>query len=202
MPYSFNPHTHVKIWLSLDPDSFLSKINQVRLIDMRTRNPADEIHFIYDNRLLSSAADKELHQFCVKYKIVPHDFTTDIQPKCTTDEESRLVNQYEEQFTKIAQGIYVGSLSDITRWLGPVYRLGTYSDFDTTIDTSRLGKSISVKRPLLLNLNAVPFTDKIQSVDINCDIISVVDEDAALDAPHYFRPIKSISMLLEGHLNC
>lgn len=188
MPYLFNPHKHVKIWFSLDRDSFLNNLNKARFIEMRKTNPADEIHFIYDSRLLSDEAQKKLRQFCIQHEILPHDFLIDVIPKCETPEELELVREYEKNRLKISQGIHVGSMSDIVRWLGPVYRLGSYNDYDTRIDTAQLNATIEVKSPLLLNLNKISMTPLIQSVDINCDMISVVDESAALES------IKKIQM--------
>ena len=90
MPYTYNPHKHVKIWLSKNKDSFLNLENQLRLIKMREMNPKDEIHFVYDSQLLSEAAQKELVVFCKKHKIHNQDLRDKLFPKCTTEEERRL----------------------------------------------------------------------------------------------------------------
>ena len=39
MPYKYNPHRQVKIWSSLDPEFFLSPLNQLRLILAQYKNP-------------------------------------------------------------------------------------------------------------------------------------------------------------------
>ncbi len=39
--YKYNPHAHVKIWLSKTPSVFMNIENQTRLIEMREKNPND-----------------------------------------------------------------------------------------------------------------------------------------------------------------
>lgn len=53
MPYHYRPHTHVKIWLSNNPQVFMNFENQTRLIAMREQCPTDPIHLIYDSALLN-----------------------------------------------------------------------------------------------------------------------------------------------------
>ena len=60
MPYTFNPHRHVKIWLSTNPDTFLNLENQLRLIRMREINPGDSISFVYSEKLLKDHALESL----------------------------------------------------------------------------------------------------------------------------------------------
>ncbi len=87
MTFTFNPHRHVKIWLSKDKDSFLNLENQLRLIRMRETNKKDEIYFIYESRLLSKKAREELEQFCTEYHLIAKDMPNDIIPHCQTQQE-------------------------------------------------------------------------------------------------------------------
>ena len=66
MPYKFNPHNHVKIWLSTKKDSFLNYENQLRLGAMRTKNPDDTINLAYSQSQLSDEAHNELFAYCDK----------------------------------------------------------------------------------------------------------------------------------------
>ena len=180
MSYSFSPHRHVKIWLSKDRNTFLNLENRVRLVKMRDINPTDDIHFVYDSDLLSDAALADLHSFCTRYNIVPKDVRTDLLPNCRTVEETNLISIYNDEMSHLQQGGNVAVGSDILRWLKPVYELGTYTDFDVHVDTSKLSPTMTVLRPLLMSLGSNVFFGKAETVSINNDTISVVDCDAAL----------------------
>lgn len=181
MPYSFNPHRHVKIWLSKDKEIFLNLENQLRLVKMREMNPDDEITLIYDSKLLSENAIDNLNQFCKKYNIIPKDVRT-LLTRCTIQEDVNLVEIYEDEINNLMRGGNLGVASDILRWLKPVYQLGTYSDFDVTINTRKLPKTIPVDRPLLLSLGSIAFLSGKEGLGLNNDIIAVVDEENASDA--------------------
>ncbi|MBN9230775.1 MAG: hypothetical protein BGO90_07795 [Legionella sp. 40-6] len=130
MTYNFNPHRHVKIWLSKDKDSFLNLENRVRLVKMRDDNPEDEITFIYDSSLLSARAQLELQTFCKQYGIIAKDVRTEIIPFCATDNQQTLIALYEDEIGNLDTGGNLAAASDILRWLKPVYDSGIYSDFD------------------------------------------------------------------------
>ncbi len=52
MSYTFNPHHHVKIWLSKKPDSFLNFENQKRLIIVHS-NLSEMVCFVQKRLALS-----------------------------------------------------------------------------------------------------------------------------------------------------
>ncbi len=152
--YSYNPHRHVKIWLSKDRSVFLNPTNKQRLISMKKMNPGDDIHFVYDSGLLDPETIEKLEKFCRRYTIIL-DNVSDIRSQCTTDEERNLLEIYDDEIRHLNQGGNLGAASDILRWLSPIYQLGTYSDFDTHIDTRKLPKEIPVQSPLLFNLGSI-----------------------------------------------
>lgn len=173
--FAFNPHHHVKIWLSKNQDSFLNPLNQLRLVRMRVKNPDDTIHFVYDSRLLSKKALTNLNTFCKKHDFKPIDVYTQITPACQTIEEKKLITLYEDEILHLNEGGNLAAASDILRFLSPVYSLGTYSDFDVEINTAKLPASIPVKEPVLMNLTYEP-------VIYFCnDIVAVVTPSAALE---------------------
>lgn len=180
MPYQYNPHRHVKIWFSKDKDSFLNIENQLRLIKMREINPEDEIHFIYDHRLLTPAALDKLNLFCQKYRLIPKDMEQDIIPACHTQEELNLISIYQEEITHLQDGGNLAVASDITRWLQPVYTLGTYADFDVFVDTRQAPLIVLIEKPLLLSLGSVKISMDLESIVLNNDTIAVADIDDAL----------------------
>ncbi|WED41937.1 glycosyltransferase family 88 protein [Legionella cardiaca] len=179
MPYNFNPHRHVKIWLSKDSNSFLNIENQLRLIRMRDINPTDEINFIYDSNLLTPKALEELKSFCEKYKINARD-VQEIIPECNTEEEKHLIEVYQNEVSHLHEGGNLAVLSDVLRWLSPIYKLGTYTDFDVSVDTRALPPTITVEKPILFRIGSVAVQGKVESIAINNDTIAVVDNEAAL----------------------
>ena len=152
-PYDYDPHQHIKIWLSSNRDVFLTPINQLRLVNMRSINPTDTIHFIYDSRLLSPGALSELVLFCNKHKIVSHDIPVEIIPACQTREEKKLIDLYEDEIFHLHEGGNLGAASDFLRTLSPIYSLGTYTDFDVHIDTRKLPPLLKVKEPILVSFD-------------------------------------------------
>lgn len=151
--YNYNPHQHVKIWLSNDRNSFLTLINQLRLVKMRNLNPADTINLVYDSRLLSDEALANLKTFCQKHNIVVHDIPKKIIPFCKTKEEEKLIQLYQDEIFNLEQGGNLGVASDLLRMLEAVYSLGTYSDFDVHIDTKKLPPLIQIKEPFLFSFD-------------------------------------------------
>ncbi|KTD45915.1 putative glucosyltransferase Lgt1 [Legionella rubrilucens] len=190
MAYQFNPHRHVKIWLSKDKDTFLNLENRVRLVRMRDINPNDEIHFVYDSQLLSSKALKELESFCSRYNIIAHDVRNEVIPHCETQEEKNLITIYNDEMSHLKKGGNPAVGSDILRWLKPVYELGTYTDFDVHVDTGKLPETIAVEKPLLLSVGSYALKGDIEAISINNDTIAVVDSQDAL--PHIQKIQKTI----------
>jgi len=149
--YDFNPHIHVKIWLSTNPDIFLNQLNQLRLIRMRVINPHDTIHLVYESRLLSAKAVNDLESFCAKHSIIPHDILKNIIPTCKTDLEKQIISIYEDERMHLHEGGNVASMSDLMRIIEGVYTLGVYSDFDVHVDTRALPDTLKVKEAVLIN---------------------------------------------------
>lgn len=194
MAYTYNPHRHVKIWLSKDRDTFLNLENRVRLVTMRDINRSDDIHFVYDSQLLSPTALDDLHSFCRRYNIIPKDVRVDVFPHCETEEETKLITLYNDEISHLDRGGNLAVGSDILRWLKPVYDLGTYTDFDVHVDTRKLAATIAVEKPLLMNIGSTSVLGKAKMAAINNDTISVVDGSAALMA------IQSIQQSI--HFSC
>lgn len=182
MAYQFNPHRHVKIWISKNPDSFLNFENQKRLIKMRALNPTDEISFVYADNLLNDKAKQELAEFCKKHNITPVSIEKNIIPECQSEKELALAECYQHEIANLQSGGgNPASASDILRWMGPVYRRGVYADFDVEVKTQGLPEQVSVDAPFLFNLGSVTIlTSRINLLSFNNDCIAIVNEQAAL----------------------
>ena len=158
--YVFNPHRHVKIWLSKNPDIFMNQENQFRMVKMRALCPNDVINFIYDKTLLSPNACKNLKEFCEKHKFIPIEMNDDITPECLKNKhERRLIEIYKDEITHLTEGGNLAAASDIVRWLRPVSKLGTYSDLDVSVNTTELPNTIDVESEILLNIGSVVLDD-------------------------------------------
>lgn len=68
--YQYNPKLHVKIWLSNDPNVFINLENQIRLLEMREKNPKDTVHLVYDSTLLTHSSVQALHEFSKENDII------------------------------------------------------------------------------------------------------------------------------------
>jgi len=177
--YSFNPHRHVKIWISTRPDSFLNAENQLRLIRMRTHNPRDAIALVYSEAVLTEQAIIDLQLFCEAHTIEPVSYEEQIKPALATEREQSLACFIDREIAALGEGGNVGAISDLMRWLSPVYQRGTYADFDVGVDTSGLEATIEVQSALLLSIGSFIYCEDIHTLTVNNDIISVVDVDAA-----------------------
>lgn len=171
MHYSFNPHRHIKIWLSKEKDTFLTLENQKRLIKARYLNPNDEFHFVYDSHLLNQNAQLNLEKFCCKHRLIPHDAHF---LKGENNLEKTLITYYEKEILHVNNGGNLGAASDILRWISDIYRLGIYTDFDVKIDTQKLPKSMNVQQPVLIGLGSVQALGK-EIIFIHNSILNVVD---------------------------
>ncbi len=172
--YQYNPHRHVKIWLSNKPSVFMNETNQWRLVQMRAGCPDDEINLLYDSQLLLAQAHQELRRFCDKHDLRAVD-VRDIIPLCNKDTERQLITIYEDEITHLDAGGNLAAASDILRWLKPVYSLGTYSDFDVKISTKGLPKTIPVFAEILFNLGSLFEQNQLL---FNNDIIAVLNLDS------------------------
>jgi len=134
MTYVYDPHRHVKIWLSKDKTIFLNFSNQLRLIRMRMQNPNDIIYFVYDSDLLPTNFVGSLVTYCNKYNIHPVN-VRDIILQCTTVDEKNLTEIYQDEISNINNGGNLASASDILRWLRPVTGVNYNYSSTTTIFT-------------------------------------------------------------------
>ncbi|MFI4919022.1 MAG: glycosyltransferase family 88 protein [Legionellales bacterium] len=176
--YKYNPHQHVKIWLSNKPSVFMNIENQIRLIDMREKNPTDVIHLIYDSSLLNEQGMTELQHFCKEHAILPVDAANEFNHALQTEKEQKLYEFYQDEITHLKDGGNLAVASDIMRWLSPVYTRGTYTDFDVPVDTRNLPPLVYVDAPLLLNIGSLQIRNK-EVILSNNDYIAIVDPTAA-----------------------
>lgn len=175
--YTYNPHRHVKIWMTNNPDVFMNFENQVRLIEMRQTNPKDEIALVYSSSLLSEEAKDAFAEFCKAYHINAIDADSDeFKANLKGKHEEALYKFYQDEIQHLKEGGNLAVASDILRWLSPVYSLGTYSDFDYPIDTNHLPETIEVDAPILINLGSFGIGNK-QIVISNNDFIAVVNKE-------------------------
>ncbi|WP_050805599.1 glycosyltransferase family 88 protein [Legionella drancourtii] len=175
--YTYNPHSHAKIWLSNNPDVFMNLENQVRLVKMREKNPKDEICLIYDSTKLNSKAINELNAFCNEHKLSSLDANS-FHNLDLTPNERILFNFYQDEINHLNEGGNLAVASDILRWLHPVYEKKTYTDFDFPVDTTSLPSTIEIEAPLLLNIGSLRM-GKQEFILSNNDYVAVVDPEAA-----------------------
>ncbi|KTD00375.1 hypothetical protein OQJ19_15930 [Fluoribacter gormanii] len=175
--YQYNPNLHVKIWLTNNPNVFMNLENQIRLIEMREKNPTDSIHLVYDSNLLTHSSVTSLHEFCREHKIISLDAHT-IHTSLQSDNEKKLYDFYKDEICNLKSGGNLAVASDILRWLSPVFKKGTYTDFDFPVDTSNLPKMIATEMPILLNIGSLKMGKK-EFILSNNDFVAIVDEIAA-----------------------
>lgn len=178
MSYTLDPHSHVKIWLSNNPDLFMNFENQTRLIAMREKNPKDKFHLIYDSTLLTDISVNELLKFCNENSIIPVDADL-FQKKLHSEEQRELYKFYKDEITHLKNGGNLAVASDILRLLPPSYKLGIYTDLDVPIDTSNLPKTIQVESPLLLHIGSLQLLGNKEMMLAQNDYIAVANADAA-----------------------
>jgi hypothetical protein len=174
MPYTINPHNHVKIWLSPDKDIFLPKKNQARMVTMRATNPQDTIYFFYDSELLTVKAQEELMIFCAKNSLIALDLRRSVFPACTdVPDKNQIVTCYNQEVSHLSEGGNLGAASDLVRLL--TYTYGNYSDFDVVINTNGLPDKLVVNKPVLFNLGSMNLPGfemfKLESVSFNGDVL-------------------------------
>ncbi len=177
MTYLFNPHRHVKIWLSKNPNVFMNLENQMRLIEMRSQNPHDVIHLVFDSSLLNEKAQKNLEKFCQHHQISSVDIQA-IQHTELSKEENELLDYYHDEIQHLKEGGNLAVASDILRWVKPIYQLGSYTDFDVPVNTQDLPDVCEVKSPILLNIGSLKIGEN-ELILSNNDFISIVDAKAA-----------------------
>lgn len=179
MDFLYNPHLHVKIWLTKSKHEFMNIENQKRLIEMRETNPDDIIYLVYDSSLLNEKSQLELQQYCKEHDCIPINADSEIFKKqLKTHNEKTLYLYYKDEINNLDNGGNLAVASDILRWLPGVYRYGTYTDLDFPVDTNKLPKNIIVKAPLILNLGNANFGKKTFLLSNN-DFIAVSNPIAA-----------------------
>lgn len=174
--YQYNPKLHVKIWLSNDPNVFINLENQIRLLEMREKNPKDTVHLVYDSTLLTHSSVQALHEFSKENDIILIDAHR-IKDILELENEKKLYGFYNEEISNLNSGGNLGVASDILRWLSPIYKLGTYTDFDVPIDTANIPSTIPVDSPLLLNIGSLKIGKK-EFILANNDFVAIIDEVA------------------------
>lgn len=177
MPYSYNPHRHVKIWISKNPGVFMNLENQIRLIKMRIKNPKDTITLFYDSSVLNEQARADLKAFCQENHIEAYDVHQIAQSQLS-EKEQRLYKHYKKELAHMNNGGNLAVSSDILRWIRPVYELGTYMDFDAPVDTSKLPPTVTVQSPFLVNMGSLKL-GKDELILLNNDTIAIIDGEAA-----------------------
>lgn len=185
--YDFNPHRHVKIWLSNNPDVFMNDENQLRLVKMRADCPGDEINLVYDSQLLSEASRLKLLSFCSKNNIQPIN-VRNLIPECLeNNEEKQLINIYEDEISHLHEGGNLAAASDILRWLRPVIRKGIYSDFDVQVKTKGLPQKLEVFEEIIVPIgshkttnNTISLLNKnnTEALLVNNDVIAVLNPES------------------------
>ncbi|HBB52708.1 MAG TPA: hypothetical protein DCZ80_02235 [Legionellales bacterium] len=193
--YPFNPHRHVKIWLSSKPNVFLNPLNQLRLVRLRAMNPADKITFFYDANLLTPEAIQELNAFCTKHSIQALDVQHAVFPLCRHPLDRRLIAAYQDEVDNLERGGNLASASDKLRLLAPVILQGTYSDFDVDVKTASLPDTIEVNSPLMIRLSSFfPYRGSSdERVSVNNEVFAVVNYRDALPT---LQSIKEIALSL------
>ncbi|MBA3987350.1 MAG: hypothetical protein H0X63_12450 [Flavobacteriales bacterium] len=179
MDFLYNPHLHVKIWLTKSKHEFMNIENQKRLIEMREANPDDIIYLVYDSSLLNEKSQLELQQYCKEHECIPINADSEIFKKqLKTHNEKTLYLYYKDEINNLDNGGNLAVASDILRWLPAVYRYGTYTDLDFPVNTNKLPKNIIVKAPLILNIGNANFGKKTFLLSNN-DFIAVSNPIAA-----------------------
>lgn len=193
--YTFNPHRHVKIWLSANPNVFLNPLNQLRLVRLRAINPRDKITFFYDSHLLNPEAIRELGVFCTKHHIQALDVRDAVFPHCRDLLDRRLIQAYQDEVDHLETGGNLASASDKLRLLAPIFLQGTYSDFDVDVQTASLPETIEVGSPILIRLSSFfPYPGSSdERVSVNNEVFAVVNFRNALPI---LQRIKEIALTL------
>lgn len=199
MVFLFNPHRHVKIWLSGNEEVFMPLVNQLRLIHMRLKNPSAVISFIFDSTLLNHKAIEQCFRFCHQHRVQAYDAQSLIM-RCTSNEEIQLRKLYLDEIHHLDKGGNLGSASDKLRLLSPIYQLGTYTDFDVTIETEGLPQIIPLQQPLLLHISShsKQKDDTNEFISVNNDCLLIADEIAALPL---ISKIQQIGIFLSNKQN-
>ncbi len=170
-------NAHYKIWLAHDPDCFMPYLYQEDFKQYREKNPDGSISLVYSEFLLSSKSLADLVQFAQKYQITLLSFETDLA-KLTeqfgTEGDKRCyklasceLNHYPNQ-----GGGNLAVVADLIRWSSVLLRKGNYTDTDVEIGQHKWTSSISIEKPMALNLGSLIYPDR-YDVWLNGDIIAV-----------------------------
>ncbi|WP_367608133.1 glycosyltransferase family 88 protein [Legionella sp. W05-934-2] len=180
MTYHYNPHSHIKVWLSNNPDVFMNFENQTRMIEMREKNPTDPIHLVYDASLLNDKARNDLKAFCDENQIIPVNADSEeFRSPLETDTEINLYQHYKDEITHLKKGGNLGVASDILRWLPSCYRLASYTDLDDPLDTNNFSTNVLVEAPIIINVGTLKLFGSQEMIIALNEYIAVVDEQAA-----------------------
>lgn len=188
--YQMDPHKHVRIWFSNDPDTFLNPENQLRMVRFRADHPTAVMTLVYSSSLLNKIALGELEDFCSRHRFQRLDIDTSLKIVCTHPDDFELYNMMVQEIEAYIadNGGNLGAASDYARFLIPVISLGTYSDFDTHIDLSGpYSPRISINAPVLFDAGSVKQGPSEMQKTFNtciiawaCDEYGVMHPDALL----------------------
>jgi hypothetical protein len=181
MSYLIDTTKHIKIWFSPDKKVFLGTENQLRLIRMRETNPHITLHLLNSSRCLSPNAQKELASFCKKHRIISVDLDTQVQDLLESQEDKKLFQLAQDEIANSLtdNGGNLGAASDCARFIGPILRLGIYSDFDVNVKVDPNQAKMDSKKPLLLPIAVIS-----DEISFNTDTIVVALDPITGTAPH------------------
>ena len=180
LTYKYDPHAHIKVWLSNNPEVFMNFENQTRMIEMREKNPSDAMYLVYDARLLDNKAQQELAEFCEENSITALDANSEkFTCNLSTESEKELYKFYKDEIENLKKGGNLGVASDILRWLPSCYRLASYTDLDVPLDTKNFSTSVNVDAPILINVGSLKLFGKQETLIALNEFIAVVDEEKA-----------------------
>jgi len=178
MSYQYNPHRHVKIWLSNNRDVFMNFENQTRLIRIRDKNPKDTINLVYDSSLLNEHAIDELNEFCAENNIVAvdaHYFHPRFlaEPFRTFCQENNITPQDEPNY--IAQFLSASTLQSEDE-------VSLYALYQEEIQNLQAGGNLGVASDILRWLSPVYRLGTYTDLDVQLDT-AALPATIEVDAP-------------------
>lgn len=132
MQYYYNLKKQYKIWISPNPEQFLSIRNQLRFIHEIHANTGVEMRLVYSSVCLTDDVILKMHKFCTAHNVIPVAFESLI-PQLTKPRECQLAAIACEEIEKFRhdEGGNLAAASDCIRLLSVVIETcGVYSDFD------------------------------------------------------------------------
>lgn len=181
----FKSNELLRIWINKTPDTFMPMLNQLRLIQLREKNPKAKITLVTaindpktGTPFLTSDAQTALKDFCKRLNITVLD-VQEVEKTELTKTEKKLFEKICQETAKARDGTggNLAAASDMLRAMPAILKQGIYSDFDTKIDTSELPDIVQVKtdRPILFTAQRYTAEDQDGSqklgTETNIDIL-------------------------------